>query len=56
MIPIEKEQEIEKRSLEVAERMGGSKYLKSHLLREWAERGKRTSKKSIPLMPNHALR
>ncbi len=33
------------------------KYLKSHLLREWAERGKRTtSQASIPLMPNHALR
>lgn len=56
MIPIEKEKEIKKRSLEVAERMDGSKYLKSHLLREQAERGKRTSEASIPVMPNRALR
>lgn len=56
MIPIEKEKEIEERSLEVAERMDGSKYLKSHLLRERAERGKRTSEASIPLIPNHALK
>lgn len=40
----------------MAERMDGSKYLKSHLLRERAERGKRTSEASIPLMPNRALR